>query len=114
MEAERYQQIVAGLTQTNNQLVTQLRELEAPAAHYADFFVIPRGGSTSLAVPGLYGRGNAPCSPSLRSRQVRRTWMPVFPPPLGSITMVGGFQDRRKELGARAARGGQVEEQAWV
>jgi hypothetical protein len=45
---------------------------------------------------------------------VRRTWMPVFPPPLGSITMVGGFQDRRKELGARAARGGQVEEQAWV
>jgi hypothetical protein len=30
MEAERYQQIVAGLTQTNNQLATQLRELEAP------------------------------------------------------------------------------------
>ncbi len=29
-EAERYQQIVAGLTQTNNQLATQLRELEAP------------------------------------------------------------------------------------
>ena len=30
MEAERYQQIVAGLTQTNNQLATRLRELEAP------------------------------------------------------------------------------------
>jgi hypothetical protein len=30
VEAERYQQIVAGLTQTNNQLATQLRELEAP------------------------------------------------------------------------------------
>jgi hypothetical protein len=29
-EAERYQQIVAGLTQTNNQLATRLRELEAP------------------------------------------------------------------------------------
>ena len=29
-EAERYQQIVAGLTQSNNQLATQLRELEAP------------------------------------------------------------------------------------
>jgi hypothetical protein len=29
-EAERYQQIVAGLTQTTNQLATQLRELEAP------------------------------------------------------------------------------------
>jgi hypothetical protein len=31
IEAERYQQIVAGLTQTNNQLTTRLRELEAPA-----------------------------------------------------------------------------------
>jgi len=30
VEAERYQQIVAGLTQTNNQLATRLRELEAP------------------------------------------------------------------------------------
>lgn len=31
MEAERYQQIVAGLTQANNQLVGRLPELEAPA-----------------------------------------------------------------------------------
>jgi hypothetical protein len=30
VEAEHYQQIVAGLTQTNNQLASQLRELEAP------------------------------------------------------------------------------------
>jgi hypothetical protein len=30
VEAERYQQIVAGLTQTNTQLATHLRELEAP------------------------------------------------------------------------------------
>ena len=30
VEAERYQQIVAGLTQTNNQLTTQLHQLEAP------------------------------------------------------------------------------------
>ena len=30
VEADRYQQIVAGLTQTNNQLSTRLRELEAP------------------------------------------------------------------------------------
>jgi hypothetical protein len=30
VEAERYQQIVAGLTQTNNQFATRLRELEAP------------------------------------------------------------------------------------
>ena len=30
IEAERYQQIVAGLTQTNNQLATRLRELDAP------------------------------------------------------------------------------------
>jgi len=32
IEAERYQQIVAGLTQTNNQLATRLRELEPPPA----------------------------------------------------------------------------------
>jgi hypothetical protein len=31
VEAERYQQIVAGLTQTNNQLATRLRELDPPA-----------------------------------------------------------------------------------
>jgi hypothetical protein len=30
VEAERYQQIVAGLTQTNNQLAGRLREIEAP------------------------------------------------------------------------------------
>ncbi len=30
VEAERYQQIVAGLTQTSNQLATQLHQLEAP------------------------------------------------------------------------------------
>ncbi len=30
MEAARYQQIVAGLTQTNNQLATQLHQLGAP------------------------------------------------------------------------------------
>jgi hypothetical protein len=30
VEAERYQQIVAGLTQTNNQLSTRVLELEAP------------------------------------------------------------------------------------
>jgi hypothetical protein len=40
IEAERYQQIVAGLTQTNNQLATQLRELEAPQK--------PLGGSPSV------------------------------------------------------------------
>ena len=31
VEAECYQQIVAGLTQTNNQLASRLRELEAPS-----------------------------------------------------------------------------------
>jgi hypothetical protein len=30
IEAERYQQIVAGLTQTNNQLSARVLELEAP------------------------------------------------------------------------------------
>jgi hypothetical protein len=32
VEAERYQQIVAGLTQTNNQLATRLRELKPPGS----------------------------------------------------------------------------------
>jgi len=32
VEAERYQQIVAGLTKTNNQLATRLREPEVPGA----------------------------------------------------------------------------------
>jgi superoxide dismutase len=32
VEAERYQRIVAGLTQTNNHLATWLRELEPPGA----------------------------------------------------------------------------------
>jgi hypothetical protein len=40
VEAERYQQIVAGLTQTNNQLATRLRELEAPQERPPD---TPRG-----------------------------------------------------------------------
>lgn len=31
VEAERYQQIVAGLTQTDNQLASRLRELEVPS-----------------------------------------------------------------------------------
>ncbi|MCA1718805.1 MAG: hypothetical protein LC781_18930 [Actinobacteria bacterium] len=30
VEAKRYQQIVAGLMQTNNQLATQMHQLEAP------------------------------------------------------------------------------------
>jgi hypothetical protein len=40
VEAERYQQIVAGLTQTNNQLASRLRELEAPPE--------PSGASESI------------------------------------------------------------------
>jgi hypothetical protein len=43
VEAERYQQIVAGLTQTNNQLATQLCELEAPQA--------PSGGPQGRTEP---------------------------------------------------------------
>jgi hypothetical protein len=45
VEAERYQQIVAGLTQTNNQLASRLRELEAPAAPAQE----PPGGTESAA-----------------------------------------------------------------
>ena len=36
IEAERYQQIVASLAQTNNQLATRLRELEAPPVQPRD------------------------------------------------------------------------------
>ncbi len=41
VEAERYQQIVADLTQTNNQLASRLREIEAPQE--------PPGGPQSTA-----------------------------------------------------------------
>jgi hypothetical protein len=47
VEAERYQQIVAGLTQANNQLATRLREIEAPAAQPASPQE-PPGGPESL------------------------------------------------------------------
>jgi hypothetical protein len=46
VEAERYQQIVAGLTQTNNQLASRLRELEAPAVQTAP--QEPLGGPQSV------------------------------------------------------------------
>jgi hypothetical protein len=49
VEAERYQQIVAGLTQTNNQFATRLRELEAspPQEDPSE----PPGGPESAAEP---------------------------------------------------------------
>ena len=49
VEAERYQQIVAGLTQTNNQLATQLREIvEAPATTQPAPSQEPPGGTESV------------------------------------------------------------------
>ena len=50
VEAERYQQIVAGLTQTNDQLASQLRELEASQ----------ESSGASESVNGAAGEGRAP------------------------------------------------------
>jgi hypothetical protein len=46
VEAERYQQIVAGLTQTNNQLATRLRELEAPESPESEASHVPSDAPT--------------------------------------------------------------------
>ncbi len=79
VEAERYQQIVAGLTQTNNQLATRLRELEAPQE--------PPGGSVSVvegperAEPrsggeGAHGAAERPFTEEEEPR--RRSWWREF------------------------------------
>jgi hypothetical protein len=77
VEAERYQQIVAGLTQTNNQLSARVLELEAPteptglaedasepaqapAEDATRVEVTPRTVQTNLAAPR--SRGGVECS----------------------------------------------------
>ena len=50
LEAERYQQIVAGLTQTNNQLSSRVLELEAPAPQ-APREVPVRPGPSDTPIP---------------------------------------------------------------
>jgi hypothetical protein len=76
VEAERYQQIVAGLTQTNHQLSARVLELEAPTeptglaedasepaqvpAEDATRSVTPRTVQTNLAAPR--SRGGVECS----------------------------------------------------
>jgi hypothetical protein len=51
VEAERYQQIVAGVTQTNNQLASRLRELEASATTSAPAQEPPGGPETVFEEP---------------------------------------------------------------
>jgi len=51
VEAERYQQIVAGVTQTNNRLASRLRELEAPATTSAPAQEPPGGPETVFEEP---------------------------------------------------------------
>jgi hypothetical protein len=51
VEAERYLQIVAGFTQTNNQLASRLRKLEAPQE--------PPGSPESAAVEPERGAGSS-------------------------------------------------------
>jgi hypothetical protein len=52
VESERYQQIVAALTQTNNQLAGRLREIEAPTAQ-------PVPSQESRRAPAKSGRRRA-------------------------------------------------------
>jgi hypothetical protein len=75
IEAERYQQIVAGLTQTNNQLATRLRELEPPPAEAAP----PKGTAEAFTVASEEGPARA--EPRLRAeepqepaQEERRSW----------------------------------------
>lgn len=67
VEAERYQQIVAGLTQSNNQLTTRLRELEAPERPQKPHDE-PEG-----AGPRSYTEG-----PYAAQEQPRRSWWRAF------------------------------------
>jgi hypothetical protein len=59
-ESERYQRIVAGLTQANANLTERLRELEASAE--------PLGGSPNAEAGGCPGRSPARAVKRLRSR----------------------------------------------
>jgi hypothetical protein len=75
IEAERYQQIVAGLTQTNNQLAIRLRELEPPPAEVTP----PKGPAEASTVASEEGPARA--EPRLRAeepqepaQEERRSW----------------------------------------
>jgi uncharacterized small protein (DUF1192 family) len=64
MEADRYQQIVVGLTHTNNRLATRLRELEAPQ-------VPPEDSESVVEEPGrveVRSSTGGPQEPSTRPR----------------------------------------------
>ena len=69
IEAERYQQIVAGLTQTNNQLSARVLELEAPSG-------APQAAETvEEASEGTEPRSHAPGPPESVQRPWWRRWL---------------------------------------
>jgi hypothetical protein len=75
IEAERYQQIVAGLTQTNNQLAIRLRELEPPPAEAAP----PTGPAEAPTVASEEGPARAEPrlsaeEPQEPAQEERRSW----------------------------------------
>ena len=74
IEAERYQQIVAGLAQANANLTERLKELEAPVREPSP----PRGGEDGAEGAGLTreGDGTSPVvqEPQSRSEGVREPW----------------------------------------
>jgi hypothetical protein len=79
MEADRYQQIVAGLTQANNQLSTRLRELEAPQVPpEASESVVEepeRAGRTSTGGPQAgYERPRDTAEFPMRGGSLTRPW----------------------------------------
>jgi hypothetical protein len=74
VEAERYQQIVAGLTQSNNQLTARLRELEAPERPQKPHDE-PEGAEPRSNTEGPHA---APERPLAGEEPVRRSWWRTF------------------------------------
>jgi hypothetical protein len=84
VEAERYQQIVAGLTQTNNQLASRLRELEAPQVSAGAPESAAVGQERAEAQPGTgspqedYGRPRDTAEFPVGGTLLRPWWRRVF------------------------------------
>jgi len=75
VEAERYQQIVAGLTQTNNQLATRLRELEAPERPQRPYEEQPEVAEPRSNTEGTHAAQERPLADE---EPPRRSWWREF------------------------------------
>ncbi len=76
VEAERYQQIVAGLTQTNHQLASRLRELEPPRQQEAPSE--PPGGAQTATEEPERAKQPRPATGDPQESAQRPWWRRVF------------------------------------